>query len=305
MKEIGTEEEAMETAKRDGAPLENAPEEEWNNGFDLSAGDLDFDLDNFGDFSLSDLGPAGPPLTEEQKEERKKEASKAKLEKFLTSRMETKEQPYGMFGGVDVTMCRFFGADGAEELLADIEQKNREQGMGNYKIPGTNITLINYSICPKCGAAFSFRDLLVYYGKPKPDAMFKNGREQYRNDTRMNCNACGTYFLPALIIADGTPKNEIQFLCRMQTVEAIEKFYAKKGKNVLTKNPANIIRFDDGAGGKRASVLNDVLLEDLQEKPTLISNLIQYTPANLALNMLEGINIEKKDALFGARNWRS
>ena len=288
MKEIGTEEGAMETARRGG-------------DFDLSDGVFDFELD---DFSFPDLGPAGSPLTEEQREERRKEANKAKLEKFLTSRLETKEPAYGMFGGVDVTMCRFFGAGGAEELLADIEQKNREQGMGNYKIPGTNITLINYSICPKCGTVFSFMDLKVYYGKPKPDAMFKNAKEQYRNDTRMNCHACGTYFLPALIIADGTPRNELQFLCRLQTVEAIEKFYAKKGKDVLTKKPANIIRFDKDAGGRNAYVLNDILLDDLQEKPTLISNIIQYTPANLALNMLEGSNAEKKDALFGLRNWR-
>ena len=267
-----------------------------NADFDLSVDDL-FTFDDFGDFSLSG---EGPPLTEEQK----REANKAKLEKFLTSRLETKENPYGRLWGEDVTMCRFFGTAGAEELLADIERKNREQGMGNYKIPGTEITLINYSVCPKCGAVFSFRDLLVYYGKPKPDATFKNGREQYRNDTRVYCHACGTYFLPALIIADGTPRNELQFLCRMQTVGAIEKFYAEKGKAVLTKDPANIIRFDNGAGGKNAYVVNDILLEDLQEKPTLISNIIQYTPANLALNMLEGTNAEKKDALFGSRNWR-
>ena len=275
-------------------------EEELNDYFDIA----DDDLLDFGDLGLSDFSFSidAEPLTEEQKEEARK-AMLEKFEKLLTSRLETKEGPYGMFEA-DVTMCRFFGTDGAEELLADIEQKNREQGMGNYKIPGTDITLINYSICPKCGAVFSFRDLMKYYGKPKPDATFKNGREQYRNDTRVYCHACGTYFLPALIIADGTPRNELQFLCRMQTVGAIEKFYAEKGKAVLTKDPANIIRFDNGAGGKNAYVVNDILLEDLQEKPTLISNIIQYTPANLALNMLEGTNAEKKDALFGSRNWR-
>ncbi|MCL2193673.1 MAG: hypothetical protein FWB78_09790, partial [Treponema sp.] len=229
-------------------------EEERNDDFDIA----DDDLLDLGDLGLSDFSffiDTGP-LTEEQKEEARK-AMLEKFEKLLTSRLETKEGPYGMFEA-DVTMCRFFGTDGAEELLADIEQKNREQGMGNYKIPGTDITLINYSICPKCGAVFSFRDLMKYYGKPKPDAMFKNNREQYRNDTRMHCHVCGTYFLPALIIADGTPRNALQFMCRMQTVGAIEIFYAEKGKDVLTKNPANIIKFDNGGGRKTASVLNDI-----------------------------------------------
>jgi len=53
----------------------------------------------------------------------------------------------------DAAMRRFFGAAGAEELLAGIEQKNREQEMGNFKIPGANIAPINYSICPKRGTA--------------------------------------------------------------------------------------------------------------------------------------------------------
>ncbi|MCL2232156.1 MAG: hypothetical protein FWB99_03665 [Treponema sp.] len=240
-----------------------------------------------------------PELTEEER----RKSRKAKLEQFLTGRLEQREKPYGIFEA-DVTMCRFFGTSGAEELLADIEGKNREQGEGNYQIPGTSITLINFSVCPKCGAVFSFQDLKAYYGSPRPDPAFKNGREQYRNDTRVFCYPCETYFLPALVISDGTPVNEVQFLCRMQTVEAIEKYYAQKGRRVLTKKAGNIIPHGNMAGRKTAVVLNDILLEDLQERPALISNIIQYTPANLALNMIEGTNVEKKDILFGIQEWK-
>ncbi|MCL2193678.1 MAG: hypothetical protein FWB78_09815 [Treponema sp.] len=246
-------------------------------------------------------------------------ARKRRLEKYLSIRFEKSEELYGRFGE-RVFMRRFFDEKGSDEVLADIEQKNREQGMGNYKIPNTNISLINYSLCPKCNTVFSFKDLKEYYAKPKPDPVFKNNNEQFRNDTRVYCYGCQTYFLPSLVIVDGTPKNEVQYLCRMQTVEAIEKFYAKKGRKVLTTTQRNVVRFEKGsrflgkllhtngvitttATSNRAAILNDVLLDEMQERPSLISNLIQYTPADLAINMLEGTNVEKGDYLFGRRDW--
>jgi hypothetical protein len=51
---------------------------------------------------------------------------------------------------------------------------------------------------------------------------------------------------------------------------------------------------------KCTGILNDVLLKELEPKPTLISNLLQYTPANLALNLLDGSNVRKGDLLYGA-----
>ena len=251
------------------------------------------------------------------------ETAKAKIErfvKFLTGRSKTTERPYGIFEA-DVTMCRFFDEKGSDEVLSDIQRKNEEHGMGNYKIPNTNITLINYSLCPKCKTVFSFNDLKDYYAKPKPDPWFKRSQDQFRKDTRVYCYGCRTYFLPSLVIVDGTPKNEVQYLCRMQTVEAIEKFYAERGRKVLTTTGRNIVRFEKGnrflgkllhspgvissaATSNHAAILNDVLLEEMQERPSLISNLIQYTPANLTINMLDGTNIKKGDFLFGRRDWR-
>jgi len=194
-------------------------------------------------------------------------------------------------------MCRFFESKGGEKILADIERKNTENNMGNIRIPNTNIRLINYSVCPKCKTVFSFKDLMDYYKNPKPDPAFRNIAHQLREDTRVCCPECGEYFLPALVIADGTPKNEVQFLCRVQTVNAIEGFFLKKDRNVLSKNKANIVE-----DGKYITIRNDVELKQLESRPTLISNMLQYTPPNLLSNLLDGSNIKNGDILFGKWN---
>ena len=192
-------------------------------------------------------------------------------------------------------MCRFFEARDGEAILADIERKNREQNMGNIAIPNTKIKLINYSICPQCKTVFSFKDLMDYYGSPKTDSLFKNRAVQMREDTRVCCYGCGEYFLPTLVISDGTPKNEIQFLCRMQTVNAIEKFFWEiQGKKILTQNPGNIAKRDG-----YITIRNDLLLSELEPKPTLMSNMLQYTPISLMANLIDGSNIAKGDVLFG------
>jgi len=122
-------------------------------------------------------------------------------------------------------------------------------------------------------------------------------------DTRVLCKECNTYFLPALVIADGTPKNEVQFLCRVQTANAIEKFYLDwKGMRVLSAKQENILERKEAKGKTTRAVRNDVLLRELSPKPTLISNLLQYTPAHLTINLIDGSNAQKGDVLFGV--WR-
>jgi len=216
---------------------------------------------------------------------------------FLTERRQP-EEFYGYFPS-EITMCRFFETKINENILADIEQTNREQNMGNFKIPNTKIKLINFSICPKCGHIFSFKELTEYYANPKHDSTFKNRAKQYREDTRLFCHECKSYFLPALVIVDGTPKNEVQFLCRVQTANAIEKFYRNKGENVLSAKKENILTRKTG-GKTLKAIRNDVSLKEMSPKPTLISNLLQYTPSNLALNLIDGSNYQKGDVLFGA-----
>lgn len=215
------------------------------------------------------------------------------MSKYLTNR-KTPEDHYGLFTH-DASVLSFFNDKDGEKLLADIEQKNKEQGMGNRKIPGTNIKLINYSYCPKCNAVYSMLDLTEYYAHPKPDPQFKDSAEQYRQDTRVCCNECGTYFLPALIISDGTPRNEVQHLCRVQTIHSIERFYKETfKKNVLTSSKRNIVQYEN-----TKNIWNDVLLEELTPKPTLIANLIQYSPAPCIVNLIDGTNIKKGDFLYG------
>jgi len=215
---------------------------------------------------------------------------------YLTKRQQ-KDELYGCFSK-NITMCRFFESKNNENILADIMQKNKEQNMGNFQIPNTNIKLINFSICPKCSRIFSFKELVEYYINPIPDSSFKDRAEQYREDTRVYCHECKTYFLPALVISDGTPKNEVQFLCRVQTTNAIEVFYRDKRKNVLSAKKVNFI-YRKSEGKTFKAIRNDVSLKELSAKPTLISNLIQYTPANLVLNLIDGSNYQKGDVLFG------
>jgi hypothetical protein len=253
---------------------------------DLMAIPEAFALSDFGDLALypeEALDSAGP-----------NEITLADFEEYLLKRS-LPEEAYGMFSE-DVTMCRFRGTKNGESILADIEQKNVEQGMGNVEIPNTNIRLINYSVCPKCGKVFSFKELGEYYRRPKSDSRFTSLANQARNDTRVCCPDCDTWFLPTLIIADETPKNEVQFLCRNQTMDAVENYFMAMGKQVLTKKNGNVLT--DSTTGLKA-VKNDAPLNEMAQKPTLIANMLQYTPANLALNLMDGSNIEKGDVLYG------
>jgi len=214
------------------------------------------------------------------------------FEEYLTNRQFAPEKPYGIFDK-DVSVCRFFDSGKNENILEDIKRKNEEQGHGNVTIPNTNITLINYSFCHNCKTIFSFKELVNYYANPKPDQRYNDRAHQYREDTRVYCSNCGSYFLPSLVISDGTPRNIVQFLCRVQTIDAVEQYFNKMNIRVLTKKKENIVR-----RGNLTGIKNDVYINDLVEKPTLITNIVQYTPINLIMNLIDGTNVEKGDLLF-------
>jgi hypothetical protein len=214
------------------------------------------------------------------------------FEKYLTKREFHPEKPYDIFYE-DISICSFFDSKNNDNLLADIKKKNEEQGLGNIKIPNTDIMLINYSFCPKCKTTYSYKEIMDYYRKPKPDTRYKNTAHQLRNDMRVFCYNCDTYFIPSLIITDGTPRNEVQFLCRLQTIDAVEKYMSSKNINVLTKEKSNVVY-----KGSIRAIKNDVSIMHLEEKPTLITNMVQYTPFNLIQNFIDGTNVEKGDLLF-------
>ena len=170
--------------------------------------------------------------------------------------------------------------------------------MGNVCILNTNIKLVNYSYCPNCRETFTQKELSDYYMNPvvRPGM---NLRETFRKETRVICKHCQTPFLPTLIIVDGSPKNAVQYLCRMQVIDAVEVYMdAEYHEPVLTKNRKNLrIREDNLVG-----CLNDLEIHKMEKKPALISNFLQYTPLPLMLNFIEGKNIVQGDVIFD--NWQ-
>ena len=212
---------------------------------------------------------------------------------YLTSRNTKDPNTYGKFEK-NISILKFFDDPKGESILSDIREINSKENMGNIKIPGTEIELLNYSYCPKCRTIHSYQDLLSYYSNPIPNPGFRNKLEQFRKDTTLACKNCKSFFIPAIVIVDGTPKNEAQFLCRIQTVEEVESFFDQMGSKVLSKNPANKISKDNWS-----AIRNDVDITKLKEKPTLIVNMMQYTPVSLLDNFIEGKNLSNDDFLFG------
>jgi hypothetical protein len=217
---------------------------------------------------------------------------------YLTKKSQVPEPHYGYFDK-DISVCRFFNDKRGEGILSDIMAKNAETGMGNVRIPNTHIQLINYSYCPSCGKIYTQQMLKDYYNRPVVRSG-NNLRYTLRKETRVVCSDCGMIFLPTLVIVDGSPKNSVQYLCRMQVVDAIETYMEKTyQEKVLTKNKKNIRYRKDGM----VACANDLIISNLEEKQTLIVNFIQYTPAPLILNFIEQTNIEKDDVVFD--NWQN
>jgi hypothetical protein len=215
------------------------------------------------------------------------------LDILIQQRNEIEPEAYGMFE-TNVEAVRFFNDKNSEEFLADIRAENEKNNLGNKRIPGTNIEIINYSVCPKCRHKYSMKDLMDYYAKPIPDPFYGDMRSQYKHDTRMYCVECGTYFLPALVIADGYPRNESQFLCRAQTIESIEQFYASNyNRKVLTKDSQKI-KFPDETFGIRMNIH----LAEMFERPGLVSNLLQYSPAQHIIDLSNDEHLIKDDSLY-------
>lgn len=215
---------------------------------------------------------------------------------YLKERAGKEEPRIGLFNG-NASVVRFSSTEHAENVLADIRALNETDGCGNVKVPGTSVELINFSRCPTCGKIYGFRELSAYYASPDVDPSFPFRSAQLRGDTRVHCRDCGEWFIPSLVLADGLARDERQFLCRLQTVEAVERYVAKTRKLVvLSRNPENIVQ--DGAMGH---VVNDVDIDWLSERATLIVNLLQYSTPPLMMSFIDRKNIERRDPLFGMR----
>ncbi len=192
-------------------------------------------------------------------------------------------------------LLRFFEDTESEKMLSEIRKKNEQDKSGKFFLAGTHIELLNYSYCPSCKKIYSFTDLSYYYNNPAKSDRFAVRAEQLRRETAVCCSVCRTYFMPSLIILHKEPVAEIQYLCRMQTIEWIEQFYfGKFGKRVLSKKPKNRQEKE----GKKF-IMNDVFITELAERPALILNLLRYSSADLQINIINEENVLRKDILFG------
>ncbi|WP_461248159.1 FliG C-terminal domain-containing protein, partial [Treponema sp. R6D11] len=166
------------------------------------------------------------------------------LTAYLIERRQ-EEELYGNFTPdvlKDIPVCRYFGSKNNEKLLVEIEEKNEDEGKGNFRIPNTGIKLINYSVCPKCGTVFSYNELLFNGFFYSADDIFDSREKQYREDTRFSCDNCNTGFFPSLVIVDGIPKNEVQFLGKVQTAKAIEKFYGRQEEELYGNFTPDVLK---------------------------------------------------------------
>jgi hypothetical protein len=212
----------------------------------------------------------------------------------LAARSLQPEPRVGMFTK-EVPVLSFRTTPNAEEVLADIRALNRAQGGGTITVPGTKLELVNFSRCPRCNRLFSLNDLRDYYANPVPDSALGGIVRQRLVDTRMRCGDCGCQFLPSLVVADGLPRNEVQFLCRLQTIHAVEDWMrAEHGQVVLSRYPANLTERD----GERV-ILNDLDIAKLQPRPGLILNILQYSTPPAMLNFLDGRNRAVGDPIYG------
>ena len=63
----------------------------------------------------------------------------------------------------------------------------------------------------------------------------------------------------------------------------------------LVVNPRNIKINDKGL----RAIINDVYIDNLRERPTLIANLVKHTPHRLVPSFISAKNIPNKTLLFG------
>ncbi|OGH57325.1 MAG: hypothetical protein A3G34_04655 [Candidatus Lindowbacteria bacterium RIFCSPLOWO2_12_FULL_62_27] len=170
-----------------------------------------------------------------------------------------------------------------ENVLQDIKLMNQKANYPSETIPGTSIEIINFSRCPKCATVYSLAQLNEYYSHPDipPDV---ERQVVFRTDTRFKCKQCKVYFKPRLVVSDGTPKADMQFLCKLQTVHYIELFYQSQFKQrVLASNKENFVWHRDI---QKYQLKIDVDFSDLSPKPALITNFIRHTPPNDVAKLL-------------------
>lgn len=202
----------------------------------------------------------------------------------------------GMFTK-DALVVSLHSTKNGDQVLADLIALNKKEGGGTVSVPGTDLQLVNFSRCPTCGTLFSAQDLRNYYRNPVPATDLAHRHLQLRQDPRVVCHECSTAFLPSLVIADSLPRNEVPFLCRLQTIHAVEVYMKEQHERPVLSQVASNVRTVAG----KQQILNDLSISQLAPKPGLILNILQYSTVPAQLHFLDGSNREHSDLIFGHR----
>ncbi|MCJ8345180.1 hypothetical protein MJH12_06550 [bacterium] len=187
------------------------------------------------------------------------------------------EESWGMFAK-EAHIVSFFDHQNGEKVLSEIKSINQKEGLEPIKIG--DLTLSNFSQCPDCEKLYSWQDLNAYYRDPFVPEGFSLD-VILREDTRVLCKVCETFFMPSLILETKVPSSEFQFLCRSQVIHAIERFMPRP---VLTQVQKNLILEEK----KVVAIRLDICLDDLSSDLSLLCNFLQYTPYQQTLMMLSG-----------------
>jgi len=206
------------------------------------------------------------------------------LEEILLQEPESPSEPRGLFVNEAHCLSYFEGYPSREKKLGILEEtkmKNSKQGV-RKKCFGS-VTLSTLAYCPECLEIFSAKKLQAYYRKPYVPQGYDLGQIM-RKDTRVHCSDCDSFFMTTLIIETDTPQSEVQYLCRVQTIDFIEN---RCPQPVLSQKSDNRV-FSKGEPSSFLGVRLDVSLDEIANDRVLLANFLQYTPFEQCLKLLAG-----------------
>jgi hypothetical protein len=178
------------------------------------------------------------------------------------------------------------------ELIKAVRDTNNHFQLERAHVKGTGIDVLNLSLCPFCKGATSFQEIVESRFDPL------TGSENYTHEKGLiavTCNQCDSRFQPTigLIIKpdEGTP---LTYISEIDVLRQTEAFYQTKGKSVLSLVKQNIIGLDEN----RVAILNDTDVNELNEIPEVLVNLLAHTPPAHLISFIQQKNIKQRDVLY-------
>lgn len=171
----------------------------------------------------------------------------------------------------------------------------RAEGANAVRIPGTELELVPVIRCPSCGTKVDMDAYLRLCREPKRDIRFHCLHAQLRHEARFRCPSCGTRYLPVIaVLADGEPSCAVQLLPRLPLIEQIESWiHIKHEADSLSRTAERRNTFDaKDPASPVPELFFDVEIEELNERPDLILNLVLYLGAPNAERFFAGAEIQ-------------